>query len=442
MRVTLIAVGTRGDVQPFLALGTSLVRSGHRVHLVSHASAADLAARHGFEFTLIPVEPRDVAQSPIGKQWVESGRSVIGGTLAAIRAFTPLVECALDPFLAACEGADIVIYADLAILAQQIAEYCGALGCTVHFTPHYITSESPHYMFQPRPFGGWYNRATYYYEAWCGLLAGLLPLNGPSLSSVLGKWAKSRLGEGLRMVKEDLFIGAYSSLVVPAPSDWPPHAKVTGYWTFDQYDEPSAEAKAFVERGEKPICVGLGSMVGANPEQVTNIVISALQRTKKRAVLLTNWGGLDENALRQASLDVHVAESLPHDWLFPQVSGVFHHGGAGTTAAALRAGVPSCAIPYYADQWFWGGQLARLGAGLDPIPKNELTVDKLVAAIERITTDVEVRARAEEMKSRLSRENGCLEAVQLIEQTVAKGPKRVAKSSPVTRSEVSPGESR
>jgi len=167
----------------------------------------------------------------------------------------------------------------------------------------------------------------------------------------------------------------------------------------------------FLQSGPPPVYVGFGSMSNRNPEEVTEIVLKALERCKQRGILLTGWGGLVKTDLPE---HVYPIGSIPFDWLFPQMTAVVHHGGAGTTASGLRAGIPTIIVPFFADQPFWGERVFRLGAGPKPIPRRQLTVERLAKAINTILGDPGMRKRAETIGERIRAEDGLAAAVDAI----------------------------
>jgi len=168
----------------------------------------------------------------------------------------------------------------------------------------------------------------------------------------------------------------------------------------------------FLDRGPAPIYVGFGSMGSRKPEETADMVLQALAQTQQRAVLISGWGGLRKAALPDT---VYMADSIPHAWLFPRVATVVHHGGAGTVAAGLRAGVPSIVIPFFGDQPFWGRQIAALGVGPDLIPRASLSAERLAHAIQQAVTDTAMRSKAAELGNTIRQEDGVGEAIRHIE---------------------------
>jgi hypothetical protein len=167
----------------------------------------------------------------------------------------------------------------------------------------------------------------------------------------------------------------FSPSVLAKPSDWQ-NTFVTGYWFLDAAPDwtPPTDLVNFLEAGSPPVCIGFGSMGNRNPEETAELVLQALEKTGQRAILLAGWSGMQKEKMPD---NAFLIKSVPHAWLFPRVAAVVHHGGAGTTAAGLRAGVPTIIIPFFGDQGFWGQRVADLGVGTAPIPRKQLTAERL-----------------------------------------------------------------
>ncbi len=172
----------------------------------------------------------------------------------------------------------------------------------------------------------------------------------------------------------------------------------------------------FLDAGDPPVYVGFGSMSGRDPQHLTKLVIDALQQAGVRGLIATGWGGLTAADLPETIFKI---DSVPHDWLFPRVAAVVHHGGAGTTAAGLRAGRPTVICPFIVDQPFWGRRVHELGAGAAPIPQKQLTAENLAAAIREVTSDPTIHRKAEVLGEQIRQEDGIGIAVNLIEKSRA-----------------------
>jgi UDP:flavonoid glycosyltransferase YjiC (YdhE family) len=202
----------------------------------------------------------------------------------------------------------------------------------------------------------------------------------------------------------------YSRAVVPRPADWGEQIEVTGYWFLecDPTWRPPAALESFLAAGPPPVCVGFGSMPSPDPAALTREVVRALEIAGQRGLLLSGWGALAGVELPDS---IFALEAAPHDWLFPRVSAVVHHGGAGTTSAALRAGVPSMVVPFIADQWFWGGRVAALGAGPRLFSRRKLDAERFGAALRNLVETPSYREQARRVADALATEDGIGRAV-------------------------------
>ena len=156
-------------------------------------------------------------------------------------------------------------------------------------------------------------------------------------------------------------------------------------------------------------------MAGRNPAKVTQLVVAALQKAGVRGLIATGWGGLKANDLPET---IFKLEQAPHDWLFERVTAVVHHGGAGTTAAGLRAGKPTVICPFFGDQPFWGQRVALLGAGSAPIPQKKLTVENLAVAVQTAVNNAAMRQQAAALGHQIRQEDGVANAIAIIERSV------------------------
>ncbi|MEW5956997.1 MAG: glycosyltransferase, partial [Chloroflexota bacterium] len=228
------------------------------------------------------------------------------------------------------------------------------------------------------------------------------------LRSPFGEWLKQR----------QLCLYGFSPNVVPKPSEWDDEVHITGYWFLEKPDDwqPSTDLLDFLESGSPPIFVGFGSMTNRNPEAVTDMVVKALTRSGQRGLLLTGWGGLSNADLPD---NIFTIEFAPFDWLFPRMAAVIHHGGAGTTAAGLRAGVPTIIVPFFGDQHLWAWRVAQLRAGPRPIPRKQLSAERLAAAIKETNDSKEIRSCVATLGQRIRSEDGVAEAVRVLNHHLA-----------------------
>ncbi len=418
MRITILALGSRGDVQPLVALGMGLQRTGrHEVSFVTSDDFEEMARRRGLGFSSLGISARPFLDTQVAWDVLESGRNIIQGMRGTVRMVQPALEQLMERARQACHGTDAIIFSTLGVGAYHIAQK-QRLPCfwAIPFPFFSRTRSFPSLSFPFLPLGGFYNLFTHmivelfaqqligrFVNRWRRDRLGLPPVS-------LLKWPYSRMdGQPVPVLY------SYSPAVVPKPPDWGEHIHVTGYWFLDRLPDwqPPADLMAFLEAGPPPVYVGFGSMSNRDPEAMTHIVLDALKRSGQRGLIATGWGGLKSADLPG---DVFKVESVPHDWLFPRVAAVVHHGGAGTTAAGLRAGVPSVLVPHFGDQPFWARRVVRLGVGPKPIPRKRLTAQRLGAAIATAVTDENMRARAAALGERIRSEDGVGRAVGAIER--------------------------
>lgn len=215
---------------------------------------------------------------------------------------------------------------------------------------------------------------------------------------------------------------AMSPLLVPRPTEWDEHIHMTGFWTDPTPTdyEPSPALEQFLSHGEKPVYIGFGSMVSGDMDQTLEIVLEAIKKAGVRAIMARGWGG--EQSHSSHDKNVFMADYLPHDWLFPQVAAVVHHGGAGTTAAGILAGRPTLVIPFGGDQPFWGMRMHQLGVGPKPIKREMLTADKLSRAICELIDTPSYAVAAQELGARMRLEKGVVTAADIIEREINAWP--------------------
>ena len=420
--ITLVTTGSRGDVQPFIALGVGLTASGHAVTLATNPIFADWVQENGLVFRTVEGNPMGAVQGQPGRDWMETGRRGLG-FVRGFREYTePILHQATADVLAACAGADLILFAGPAFYATySVAEKLGLPFIQAYLQPINPTREFPSAIFPTRhKGGGLFNYATH---AIGGQLFWQIirPLMNDIRRDTLGLRPLPFAGPFLTMLRRRLpVIHGFSPIVLPKPKDWNEAAFVTGFWFTDEepYTPPAALAD-FLDGGPPPVYVGFGSMTGNDPERLTRITLEALRLSGRRGVLLSGWAGLADGELPDAVLRLDAA---PHDWLFPRMAAVVHHGGVGTTHAGLRAGVPNVIVPFFGDQPFWGDRVHALGAGPRPVGQEDLTAERLAEAIAAATDDEKMGVQAAEVGRRIQAEDGVGEAVAIVNQYLAQRP--------------------
>ena len=431
MLLTIVTAGSRGDVQPYVALGLGLRRAGHRVRLATHETFREFVTGRGLEFEALAGDPQAILRGAAADAWLASGRSrnMLGFVREFRRTAGLLVEQWLHDYWRVCREADAVIFSAVATPAHDVARRLGIPSIGAYLQPLSRTAEFPTIGLLGRGGAmdadvlgtrepGALRRAFNYATHVAAEQAMWQPFRGR-----VNRWRAETLG-----VARAPFLGPYGAMwrervpllygfsprVVPKPADWGPHVHVTGYWVLppDGNWRPDPALEAFLAAGEPPVYVGFGSMTPATAGRLTEIALTALERAGQRGVLLKGWGSLGEGDLPPWATAVR---DVPHEWLLPRMRAVVHHGGAGTTGAALRAGVPSVVVPLGFDQPFWGRRVAALGVGPEPVPRRRLAVDALARAIERAVADPAMRARAAALGAALRAEDGVARGVEAVE---------------------------
>jgi UDP:flavonoid glycosyltransferase YjiC (YdhE family) len=418
MRVAMIAPGSRGDVEPYVALGVGLQQAGHVVRLVTHEDFRSLVSSYGLSFWPISGHVRPLAQGDAMRERIEGGHFLAVMSQMAKEAEHRAVELA-EAALAACQGMDLLIAGVGGLfVGLALAEKLDLPLVQAYYIPFTPTRTYPSFLLPRLPSwtGSAANRLSYRLARQV-MWQPFRPADKLARQEVLdlppapfwGPYGAARLREGPVLY-------GYSPSVIPRPPDWGDRIHVTGYWFLDPPADwtPPPALMAFLEGGPAPIYVGFGSMSTRDPERTADLVLRALASTGQRAILLAGWGGMRAT---DVPASVFVLDAAPFSWLFPRMAAVVHHGGAGTTAAGLRAGVPSVVIPFFGDQPYWGRRVAELGVGPEPVPRRKLTAERLAEAIQRAVTDHGMRDRAADLGSRIRAEDGVAQAVAVIDQT-------------------------
>jgi sterol 3beta-glucosyltransferase len=412
MKITIAAVGSRGDVQPYIALGLGLRRAGHEVALSAPAVFAELIAAYGLEHRPLSVDPRRILEHPSIQAASKSGNP-LRLMRSMFREGAPLIRTLLAEAYGNCRDCDAVILTAIPNGAYDAAEQRGIPFFQAGLGPVYPTGDFPMFALNfPNLRIGFLNRLTYalldqafwlffrsHQNAWRKEKLGLspLPMGGPAR----------------RIAGTAPFVLGFSPSVAVPPQDWPPSVRATGYWFLDDPPgwRPPAGLEGFLAGGPAPVSVGFGSMPDADSPKTTGIVLEAVRLAGMRCVLIGGWGGLGSERPPETACAV---DEVPHSWLFPRMAALVHHGGAGSTAAGLRSGVPSVVTPSAADQFFWARAVERLGAGPKPISYHALTAERLARRIRQAVDDPVLRQRAAEFGRRIEAERGVERAVEFI----------------------------
>ena len=419
MKITILTYGSRGDVQPFLPFSLGLMARGHSVKLAAPRRFKDLVEEHGVHFVPLAGDPEDLSRR--------------------------LNNVGFNPFKQMREMMDhaIAIGADV---ARQVDEACRDAELIIHTFAHAVGAHTaarenhiPDVHIQTFPM--FTPTGDYPNVALPDLKLRALNYFSHVFSSQISKWTSKfgyeqvRRRAGLPKRKlhfpfdknppfdklrtslrpPTLILCAWSPSVLPPSREWGKNVHVTGYFFFDFNEayKPPDELRSFLNSGEKPICISFGSMVNRDAKRIDEIIRESLRRTNHRGIILSGWGMVNQ----PLSSDLLYLESAPHDWLLPRCKMIVHHGGAGTTSAGLRAGIPQVVVPFMTDQPFWARRVHALDVAPKPILVKNLTVDRLVKAIAEAATKA-ARVRADEMGRKIRAEDGVNRAVALVESHV------------------------
>lgn len=409
MKLAIVAIGTRGDVEPHAVLCAGLRRAGFDASLCAPEDMAPFLEELGIPFDPIPVNFRHLCGTPEGSALLASGDN----GMDFLKRFSCIARNAvariIEGIRAACDRADAVCYSPLGLPARYFAAERGLPAFATALQPLGRTGEISHPMlglphWSPR----FINACSYrLIEQMFWLVA--RPLLQPYISRRL-----TLRGDFNRLYRHPApILFGYSPHVVPRPHDWKPWMHATGYWTgLSSVWRPPGDLLDFLDEGPA-ICVGFGSMNTPRIERIMDVTLEAVRASRRRAVVLTGWSDYSGSGEGRRG-DLFFAKAVPHAWLFPRVAAVISHGGAGTVAAALRSATPSIVLPFFFDQGFWGRWLASRGLGPPPLSFRSLSVDAVGRALDKATQCREIQSRLRALAAKLQEEDGVGRAVSIL----------------------------
>lgn len=399
MKIKIPSIGSRGDVQPFIALGQGLACAGHEVTILSHPEMRKLVESYGIPFAAVGP---DVDMEEVAASIRERTRNDWIALREVMKSAFEILERSHKDILEDCRGSDLVVISASSAAGKNEAEILGMPYASVNLMPWGIRYSEP-----GRPF---YKRILY----------GAIDEIATQVTTRPMNRIRHRLGlppigqEGFASPVLDLV--PISSLVYPANPNWAPQHRVTGYWFVGGLGgwQPEEEILNFLEAGDPPLVVSLGAM-RREPEgkgETAALFVSALQQAGLRAIFL-GW----EAELRDINLapNMIAAGSIPFAWLLPRAAGIVHHGGFGSTAEGLRAGIPALVIPHMVDQFFWAQKVFDLGVGPRSIPRKKLDLILLTASLKELVENQTYRLNAAKLGAQIQHENGIEHAVRLIQ---------------------------
>ena len=412
MRITMMAIGSTGDVRPFIILGKELTRRGHQVTIAAFSRFAVSVKENNLSF--FPVNGDAEAFMESIMQPDTNGISYIPRFEKEIRQTVPSL---IRDFEESCREAEALVCNFFGTVFYSIAEKYGIPCIQTYYFPMDPTPDMPISSFRHQNMGRWINKATY--------RVGYL-LIGTVEKRYLSLWrSENNLTVRKPRTYPDYRIGnhtvpviyALSSHLIHRPPEWPDYIHMSGFWFEEALPAgwvPPADLEAFLSEGDPPLYIGFGSMSGRKMNRLFAVILRALHATGIRAVISTGWQNNSFSSTRQ----VFFTGYIPHDWLFPRVRAVIHHGGCGTTAAGLRFGRPTLIIPFAGDQPFWGYHVYHAGCGPKPIPLSDLSVAKLTKSILNLVNQRKYQENAARVARLLASENGTKNAADIIEKEI------------------------
>ena len=416
MQITILTMGTRGDTQPYIALGLALKKAGCGVKVAAFENFETFVKSYELDFYPIRGDVAKVSSSSIAKDAMKADNPF--KFLVSFNQLKSYVFELQKDFFAACLGSDAIVYHPGVTIGYFAARYLNIpaiLGTPFPMAP---TREYPSLIFYNMPrLGGGFNLLTH------KILEQIMWM---ASSSPVKEFWRQKFGHlpdhfacpySKQTTKTFPTVISCSDAVFPSPKDWPEHVHNTGYWFLDEepHWKPDDDLQDFLNQGAPPVYVGFGSIGDVDQaKQTTQMVIDALRLVGQRGVLATGWHGMAQPV--NLAEDMLMLDNAPHSWLFPRMAAVVHHGGAGTTAAGLRAGVPTITIPHGNDQFAWGRRVYELGVGSKAIPRKHLSAEKLANAIQFAQSD-KVRKSAKALGVKIRSESGAENAARIILQS-------------------------
>jgi UDP:flavonoid glycosyltransferase YjiC (YdhE family) len=403
MNLLIPTIGTRGDIQPYIALALGLQDAGYRPTLASHPEMRTLVESYDLPFA--PIGP-DIDLGLEAARIREHSFNFMIGFSRVMKFSFSILEAAHADLLALARTTDAIIVSHSA---------AGSIEADELHLPSVSVTLFPQAIPVNNPVDSPVKKA---------LLKIAGSLMGTMMTQPLDR-IRQRVGIAsmgpFGITSPQLNLIPLSPYVFPPNPYWEPRHQMTGYWFAPAPSDwqPSQELQAFLDAGDPPFIVSLGAMAisGKDTAQAADITLKAIAQSGVRAVI-QGWQQVFKEI--PPPPNVFAGGSLPHEWLLPRAAGIIHHGGFGTTSAGFKAGIPSLAIPHIIDQFMWGQQINTLGVGPKPIARNKLTASSLAAAITQMQTDTAMRQKAADLGCQIRSEDGVANAVHLIENILMK----------------------
>ena len=402
MRILLAPHGTRGDVQPLLALAVALRARGHEAVFVAPANSVAWIRAYGFPCESDGVDIEAVLRSPDADLQSLRWQMRHFTTTLSPRLFESVAHAAAD--------ADLIVGSGVQIAASSVAEQRGVPCISVAFCPCVVPGRAaPPPMVRCQTLPGWLNRLLW---KWGRPMADAA-LRGP-INAGRARLGLAPVARPTDLLAGDGIIVAADPDLGPVGADTPANVYSTDAWVFAESADLDPRLETFLRHGSPPIYIGFGSMVAKNARDLVSHAVAAARLVGCRLVVAGGWAGLDASVA--ASETVLAIESAPHGAIFPHLAAAIHHGGAGTTTAAARAGIPQIVVPHILDQYYWAHRVATLGLGPRSPSVERVTVKRLANRMAAALNDRRFRENARRVGARVAARNGIASAVDLLER--------------------------
>lgn len=404
MKITILTLGTRGDVQPYAVLGKALAKRGHDVTLSTAKNFKELVESYQLNFHPIDADYEQILNSEEGKKMLK------GNPFAIQRNFTklisPIIEQSLNEFYSLAQASDLTIYRpktlanvftnQLSKLAIKAAVVPATMETTAFANPSMSGFRIPEFLYK--------------------LSYKINDLKFKILSKPIKQFhIQNGLDKEFPVNSDELCLYGISAHFLERPNDWPVNHHLTGFWFSDHFQPVPEDTEQFINDGAPPILVTFGSM--PLPKNLSNLIIEAAQKLNQRFLIVKGWGDLDIVELSNSE-NIKIINPMPFETLFSKVKAIVHHGGIGTVAECLRAGKPMFICPAVyplGDQYFWGDLAYKKGVGVKPVPLSQLGPNIFMKRIKELVSNDALYHNSRKMSALIQEENGLEMAVELIE---------------------------
>lgn len=411
MKILICAVGSTGDTLPLIQLASALKKAGHTVLFAAHKEFSGEALSKDLGFIRLPAAPSSILNQSEGSRWIHSGTSGLEFVKGLKYLMNDLIEETGNIILEYAPDTDMLIYSTLSVMGPDIAEYFNIKAIGVFYQPLFSTNNFPAMLMpDPSPLHiPFYNKLSFKAAEY---------MFNSIFADSLNKWRMQALNKRPRGVLQNLSIHSMkrnihffpvSKYLLPKPHDWPNTIIQTGYWYHNDNDT-DAKLDDFIESGDKPYYIGFGSMIPRNGEMILNVLDKLAGIHNKRFVLCRGWTDYS----RSDNSNIYISDFISHSAYLSKMRGIIHHCGSGTAGAALRSGVPSVPVPFFADQFFWAKQLKRINTASHLVPISKFSADNLLRALDTIDRP-DVIESAGRIADMVNAENGIEKAVRIID---------------------------